>query len=103
MLAHREIKISFASTWRHRPQPSSQMEATMPPVPTHPMVNGLPLTLCEITIRLIYLSCAQTDRACSRLPIAPNRTGSLIGSRSYYLRCEVPEWAAESAIRQVQS
>src|SRR5687767_9481129 len=83
MPVRRETKISSVLMWQQKQPHNSRTEATMLPAPSPPMVNGLLLTLCEITTRLIYLSCGQMDRACGRLPMTPSQTGSHTGSRRY--------------------
>ncbi len=61
---------------------NSRMAATTRLVRSPPMVSGSPSIRCGITIRLIYLSCAPTERTCGRSPMTLNQTGSHIGSRS---------------------
>src|SRR5512138_1771739 len=71
-----------------KPPRSSPMVAAATGLrPSPPMVSGSPSTLCEITIRLIYLSCVRMDRICDRLPAIPNRTGNRNGSRSPQSLC----------------
>ncbi len=84
------LRAGFYGCFPLSPPRSLLMAVTTPPVPSRLTVSGSHLTLCEITIRLIYLSCAQMDRACARSPPTPNRTGSRTGSRKFFSCCQVP-------------
>src|SRR5215216_4088544 len=74
--------------WMQKLPSSSPVAAITRLPPSPPMVSGLPSTLCEITIRLIYLSCARTDRMCGRLPQIPTQTGNRNGNRRQQLLCD---------------